>query len=57
MLIVHAHEAPKSFNGALKGTAVRVLKEAGHKGEVSDLAELRAPEVEPPFAWTKVEKR
>ena len=36
-LIVHAHEEPKSFNGAMKDTAVRVLREAGHEVVVSDL--------------------
>ncbi len=37
VLIVHAHEEPKSFNGAMKETAVRVLQESGHSVEVSDL--------------------
>lgn len=37
VLIVHAHEEPKSFNGAMKDKAVSVLKEAGHTVEVSDL--------------------
>jgi len=36
-LIVYAHEEPKSFNGALKDTAVPVLRDAGHTVEVSDL--------------------
>ena len=36
-LIIYAHEEPKSFNGALRDTAVRVLREAGHAVEVSDL--------------------
>ena len=36
-LIIYAHEEPKSFNGALRDTAVRVLREAGHSVEVSDL--------------------
>ena len=37
VLIVYAHEEPKSFNGAMRDTAVRVLEELGHKVEVSDL--------------------
>lgn len=37
VLIVHAHEEPKSFNGAMKDTAVKVLQEAGHTVVVSDL--------------------
>ncbi|MBY0589639.1 NAD(P)H-dependent oxidoreductase [bacterium] len=37
VLIVYAHEEPKSFNGAMRDTAVRVLKEVGHTVEVSDL--------------------
>jgi NAD(P)H dehydrogenase (quinone) len=41
VLIVHAHEEPKSFNGAMKDTAVRVLNEAGHNVEVSDLYALK----------------
>ena len=30
VLIVHAHEEAKSFNGPMKDKAVRVLKESGH---------------------------
>jgi len=41
VLIVHAHEEPKSFNGAMKDTAVRVLKESGHTVEVSDLYAMK----------------
>ena len=37
VLIVHAHEEPKSFNGALKDTALTVLRESGHEVVVSDL--------------------
>jgi hypothetical protein len=37
VLIVHAHEEPKSFNGAMRDTAISVLKEPGHTVEVSDL--------------------
>ncbi len=39
-LIVYAHEEPKSFNGALKDTAVGVLRDAGHSVEVSDLVAM-----------------
>jgi NAD(P)H dehydrogenase (quinone) len=37
VLIVYAHEEPKSFNGAMRDTAVRVIQETGHTVEVSDL--------------------
>jgi NAD(P)H dehydrogenase (quinone) len=37
ILIVYAHEEPKSFNGALKELAVSVLTDAGHEVKVSDL--------------------
>jgi NAD(P)H dehydrogenase (quinone) len=37
VLIVYAHEEPKSFNGAMRDTAIRVLQELGHTVEVSDL--------------------
>jgi NAD(P)H dehydrogenase (quinone) len=41
VLIVHAHEEPKSFNAAMKDTAVSVLQEAGHQVQVSDLYALK----------------
>ena len=41
VLIVHAHEEPKSFNGAMRDLAVRVLTEAGHEVTVSDLYAMR----------------
>ncbi|MEI8019256.1 MAG: NAD(P)H-dependent oxidoreductase [Schlesneria sp.] len=41
VLIVYAHEEPKSFNGAMRDTAVRVLQETGHNVEVSDLYAIR----------------
>ena len=37
VLIVYAHQEPKSFNGALKDTAVRVLTQKGCSVQVSDL--------------------
>lgn len=40
VLIVHAHEEPRSFNGALTETAVRVLTAEGHSVVVSDLYAL-----------------
>lgn len=40
-LIVHAHEESKSFNGAMKDTAVSMLQESGHAVEVSDLYVMR----------------
>jgi NAD(P)H dehydrogenase (quinone) len=41
VLIVHAHQEPKSYNGAMKDTAVRVLKESGHTVEISDLYAMK----------------
>ncbi|KAK3581587.1 hypothetical protein CHS0354_025097, partial [Potamilus streckersoni] len=37
VLIVYAHQEPRSFNGALKDEAVRTLRENGYEVEVSDL--------------------
>jgi NAD(P)H dehydrogenase (quinone) len=37
VLIVFAHTEPKSFNGALKDTAVSTLKAQGHEIQVTDL--------------------
>jgi len=37
VFIVYAHPEPKSFNAALKNTAISVLTKAGHQVEVSDL--------------------
>lgn len=37
VLLVHAHEEPKSFNGALRDTALKTLAEMGHTVEQSDL--------------------
>ena len=41
VLIVHAHEEPKSFNGAMRDAAVSVLQECGHEVEVSDLYAMK----------------
>jgi len=41
ILIVYAHEEPRSFNAALKDTAVRVLTQAGHSVTVSDLYAMK----------------
>jgi NAD(P)H dehydrogenase (quinone) len=41
VLLIHAHEEPKSFNGAMRDTAVAVLKESGHTVEVSDLYAMK----------------
>lgn len=41
VLIVYAHEEPKSFNGALKNTAIRTFEEAGHQVLVSDLYRMK----------------
>jgi NAD(P)H dehydrogenase (quinone) len=37
VLIVYAHPEPTSFSGAMKDTAVSVLRAAGHRVTVSDL--------------------
>jgi NAD(P)H dehydrogenase (quinone) len=37
VLIVYAHEEPRSFNGAMKDVAVETLEGAGHSVVVSDL--------------------
>lgn len=37
VLIVYAHPEPKSFNGAMRDTAVETLRTAGHEVVVSDL--------------------
>ena len=41
VLIVYAHEEPKSFNGAMKDSAVQVLQGLGHSVVVSDLYAMR----------------
>ncbi len=41
VLIVYAHQEPKSFNGALKDLAVATLLEQGHTVEVSDLYAMK----------------
>lgn len=40
VFIVYAHPEPKSFNGAMRDTAVDVLTKAGHTVRVSDLAAM-----------------
>ena len=37
VLMVYAHEEPRSFNGAMRDRAVSILREFGHIVEVSDL--------------------
>ena len=37
VFIVHAHHEPRSFNGAMTGTATEALRQAGHEVIVSDL--------------------
>ncbi|MBK8794865.1 MAG: NAD(P)H-dependent oxidoreductase [Holophaga sp.] len=37
VFIVHAHEEPRSFNAAMKNTAIKTFEEAGHSVVVSDL--------------------
>lgn len=37
VLIVYAHEEPRSFNAALKNTAIRTFEDLGHQVVVSDL--------------------
>ncbi len=41
VLIVYAHPEPKSFNGAMKDTALETLRGAGHDVTVSDLYAMR----------------
>jgi NAD(P)H dehydrogenase (quinone) len=41
VLLVYAHEEPKSFNGAMRDLAVAVLTETGHTVEVSDLYAMK----------------
>ena len=41
VLIVYAHQEPKSFNGALKDAAVATLTAQGHNVTVSDLCQMR----------------
>ena len=41
VLIVYAHEEPKSFNGAMRDKAVTVLGQCGHIVEVSDLYAMK----------------
>jgi len=37
VLIVYAHEEPRSFNAAMKNTAIRTFEDLGHQVVVSDL--------------------
>ena len=37
ILYIYAHPEPKSFNGALKDTALAALQEKGHEVKLSDL--------------------
>ena len=37
VLIVYAHEEPRSFNAALKNTAIKTFEDQGHQVVVSDL--------------------
>jgi NAD(P)H dehydrogenase (quinone) len=37
VLYIYAHQEPKSFNAALKETALAALKEKGHEVKISDL--------------------
>jgi NAD(P)H dehydrogenase (quinone) len=41
VLIVYAHEEPRSFNGAMRDKAAEVLRGCGHAVEVSDLYAMR----------------
>jgi len=41
VLIVYAHEEPRSFNGALKNTAIQTLEAQGHTVVVSDLYRMQ----------------
>ena len=37
VLIVYAHPEPQSFNGAMLKVAVDVLKQQGHRVQITDL--------------------
>ena len=52
VLIVHAHPEPTSFNGAMRDLAVKVLAEAGHSIEVSDLYAMNFNAVTGPADFT-----
>lgn len=52
VLIVYAHHEPKSFNGALRDTAVAVLTAAGHEVAVSDLHAMNFNPVAGPGDFT-----
>jgi NAD(P)H dehydrogenase (quinone) len=54
VLIVHAHEEPKSFNGAMRDVAVRVLQESGHTVELSDLYAMKFNPVGGKHDFTKL---
>jgi NAD(P)H dehydrogenase (quinone) len=41
VLIVYAHEEPRSFNAALKNTAIKTLEGQGHHVVVSDLYRMK----------------
>jgi NAD(P)H dehydrogenase (quinone) len=41
ILYVYAHPEPKSFNGALKDTALDILREKGHEVKLSDLYAMK----------------
>lgn len=41
ILYIYAHQEPKSFNAALKDTALAALKEKGHEIELSDLYAMK----------------
>ena len=48
ILIVYAHQEPKSFNAALKDEAVSTLAAQGHNVTVSDLCQLKFDPVDYP---------
>ena len=41
VLYIYAHPEPKSFNGALKDTALAALQEKGHEVKLSDLYAMK----------------
>ena len=48
ILIVYAHQEPKSFNAALKDEAVSTMAAQGHNVTVSDLCQLKFDPVDYP---------
>ncbi|HEY0826675.1 MAG TPA: NAD(P)H-dependent oxidoreductase [Bacilli bacterium] len=55
VFIVYAHQEPKSFNGALKDTAVETLEALGHTVKVSDLYAMNFKAIADQHDFTELE--